>query len=387
MALGKESDKSLATAFHDLRELKVDVAYPFLLVLYHDYKNSVLSHEDFLRIIRLIESYVFRRAVCAIPTNSLNKTFATFYKAINKEKYLESVQAHLLELPSYRRFPNDEEFKRELKIRDLYNFRSRSYWLRRLENDKRRERVEEFTIEHIMPQNENLSAKWREELGSDWQRVHKELLHTLGNLTLTRYNSRYSDRSFAEKRDIEEGFKHSPLYLNIGLGQCEKWDEAAIHARADRLAELAVQVWGTAYLPEEVLAVWRAQPARLPRYNLNDYPFLQKGEHSRILFDYFCDAVMRIDAGITQEVLKRYIAFKAETNFVDVVPQKKQLHLTLNMPFPELIDPQRMARDVTGMARSGNGDVEIGFSDLTQLPYIMGLIRQAFEKQMESALV
>lgn len=120
---------------------------------------------------------------------------------------------------------------------------------------------------------------------------------------------------------------------------------------------------------------------------MNDYPFLQKGEHSRILFDYFCDAVMRIDAGITQEVLKRYIAFKAETNFVDVVPQKKQLHLTLNMPFPELIDPQRMARDVTGMARSGNGDVEIGFSDLTQLPYIMGLIRQAFEKQMESALV
>ncbi|MCV5179195.1 HNH endonuclease family protein, partial [Escherichia coli] len=126
---------------------------------------------------------------------------------------------------------------------DLYNFRSRSYWLRRLENDKRRERVEEFTIEHIMPQNENLSAKWREELGSDWQRVHKELLHTLGNLTLTRYNSRYSDRPFAEKRDIEDGFKHSPLYLNIGLGQCEKWDEAAIHARADRLAELAVQVW------------------------------------------------------------------------------------------------------------------------------------------------
>lgn len=104
-----------------------------------------------------------------------------------------------MNLPSYRRFPNDDEFKRELKVRDLYNFRSRSYWLRRLENDKRRERVEEFTIEHIMPQNENLSAKWREELGSDWQRIHKELLHTLGNLTLTRYNSRYSDRPFAEK--------------------------------------------------------------------------------------------------------------------------------------------------------------------------------------------
>ncbi len=310
MALGKESDKSLATAFQDLRELKVDVAYPFLLALYHDYKNGDLSHEDFLSIIRLIESYVFRRAVCAIPTNSLNKTFATFYKVINKEKYLESIQVHFTNLPSYRRFPNDDEFKRELKVRDLYNFRSRSYWLRRLENDKRRERVEEFTIEHIMPQNENLSAKWREELGSDWQRVHKELLHTLGNLTLTRYNSRYSDRPFAEKRDIEDGFKHSPLYLNIGLGQCEKWDEAAIRARADRLADLAVQVWQAPALPEEVLAVYRGQPENKTSYSLSDYPFLADGSHSRVLFDHLRDEVMRLDAGITQEVLKLYIAFR-----------------------------------------------------------------------------
>ena len=371
MALGKESDKSLATAFQDLRELKVDVAYPFLLALYHDYKNDDLSHEDFLSIIRLIESYVFRRAVCAIPTNSLNKTFATFYKVINKEKYLESIQVHFMNLPSYRRFPNDDEFKRELKIRDLYNFRSRSYWLRRLENDKRRERVEEFTIEHIMPQNENLSAKWREELGSDWQRVHKEL----GNLPLTRYNSRYSDRPFAEKRDIEDGFKHSPLYLNIGLGQCEKWDEAAIRARADRLADLAVQVWQAPSLPEEVLAVYRGQPEN------------KNSSHSRLLFDHLRDEVMRLDAGITQEVLKLYIAFKAETNFVDVVPQKSRLRLSLNMQFHELVDPKGIAKDVTNVGRWGNGDVEIGFSDLAQLPYIMGLIRQAFEKQMESALV
>ncbi len=387
MALGKESDKSLATAFQDLRELKVDVAYPFLLALYHDYKNGVLSHEDFLRIIRLIESYVFRRAVCAIPTNSLNKTFATFYKVINKEKYLESIQVHFMNLPSYRRFPNDDEFKRELKVRDLYNFRSRSYWLRRLENDKRRERVEEFTIEHIMPQNENLSAKWREELGSDWQRIHKELLHTLGNLTLTRYNSRYSDRPFAEKRDIEDGFKHSPLYLNIGLGQCEKWDEAAIRARADRLADLAVQVWQAPSLPEEVLAVYRGQPENKTSYSLSDYPFLADGSHSRVLFDHLRDEVMRLDAGITQEVLKLYIAFKAETNFVDVVPQKSRLRLSLNMQFHELVDPKGIAKDVTNVGCWGNGDVEIGFSDLAQLPYIMGLIRQAFEKQMESALV
>jgi uncharacterized protein with ParB-like and HNH nuclease domain len=123
MALGRETDKQLGIAFKDLRELKVDVAYPFMLELYHDYQHGTLSRENFYSAIRLIEAYVFRRAVCAIPTNSLNKTFATFHKTLQKNRYLESIKAHLLSLRSYRRFPNDEEFKRELAVRDLYNFR------------------------------------------------------------------------------------------------------------------------------------------------------------------------------------------------------------------------------------------------------------------------
>ena len=195
MALGAEDNPNLKLAFHDLRELKVDVAYPFLLELYHDYDNEVLDKLEFVEAIRLIEAYVFRRAICAIPTNSLNKTFATFTKALKKDRYLESVKAHFLTLPSYRRFPGDEEFKRDIQTRDLYNFRSKSYWLRRLENFERNERVsvEEYTIEHIMPQNEELSSSWRTALGPEWKRVHEEWLHTLGNLTLTGYNSEYGD--------------------------------------------------------------------------------------------------------------------------------------------------------------------------------------------------
>jgi len=191
MALGAEKDRNLKLAFHDLRELKVDVAYPFLLELYHDYAEDMLSKQDFEAAVRLVESYVFRRAICAIPTNSLNKTFATFTKFLKKDRYLESIQANLLLLPSYRRCPNDEEFKRELQVRDLYNFRSCSYWLRRLENHGRKERVDvdEYTIEHILPQNENLPKVWKEALGSEWERIRETRLHTLGNLTLTGYNS------------------------------------------------------------------------------------------------------------------------------------------------------------------------------------------------------
>ena len=133
MALAKEGDNELASAFRDLRELKVDVAFPFLLELYDDYARSRIPKKDFVQAVRLVEAYVFRRAVCAIPTNSLNKTFASFGRALEKDRHVQSIQEHLLTLPSYRRFPGDEEFRRKLSARDLYNFPRRSYWLRRLE--------------------------------------------------------------------------------------------------------------------------------------------------------------------------------------------------------------------------------------------------------------
>jgi uncharacterized protein with ParB-like and HNH nuclease domain/predicted transport protein len=384
MALDKDPDKELALAFRDLRELKVDVAFPFLLELYHDYAAGGLGKEDFARAVRLVEAYVFRRAVCAIPTNSLNKTFATFGRALRKDRYLESIQAHFLTLPSYRRFPNDEEFKRELSVRDLYNFPRRSYWLRRLENHGRKERVpvNEYTMEHILPQNENLSAKWRAALGPEWQRVQDTWLHTLGNLTLTGYNAEYSDRPFSDKRDMPGGFRESPLRLNEGLGALETWDEAAIQARARRLAELATKVWAPPALPPEVLKTYRPTIERAVGYTLADHPHLAKGSSMRPLFDALRKEILALDPCVTEEVLKLYVAYKAETNFVDVVPQKSRLRLSLNLPFHELHDSRGLAKDVTNLGRWGNGDVEVGLSMSDELPYVVGLVRQAFEKQM-----
>lgn len=385
MALGKETNKGLAEAFQDLREFKVDVSYPFLLELYPDYDKGILSPQDFLSALRLVEAYVFRRAVCSIPTNSLNKTFANFGRSLKKDRYLESIQAHLLSLPSYRRFPNDEEFKRDLKLRDLYNFPRRSYWLRRMENHGRKERVPvaDYSIEHIMPQNEDLSPAWQGVLGSEWKRVHETWLHTLGNLTLTGYNPEYSDRPFAKKRDIEGGFKNSPLKLNEGLGEVETWDEAAIQARANKLAELAVRIWVTPSLPADILAAYSQPIAQPPaEYSIEDHTHLASGSAMRPLFDAFRKEVMALDPVVAEEFLKLYVAYKAETNFVDVVPQAGALRLSLNMAFHEISDPRGMCKDVTNVGRWGNGDVEIKLSTREELPYVIGLVRQSFEKQM-----
>jgi len=385
MALGAEKDKALNQAFRDLRELKVDVAFPFLLELYADYDSGLLSRDDLFEAVRHVEAYVFRRAVCSIPTNSLNKTFATFGRSLKKDRYLESIKAHFIGMRSYRRFPSDDEFKREFKTRDLYHFPRRTYWLRRFENHGRREYVpvDEYTIEHIMPQNPDLSAEWKSELGPEWQRIQETWLHTLGNLTLTGYNSEYSDRPFAEKRDIPGGFRESPLRVNTGLGQQESWHEQAIMDRAERLASQALDVWPTPSLTEDILAQYHAPAAASATYSIDNHPHLKTGT-TKDIFDAFRREVMALDPCVSEEFLKLYVAYKAETNFVDVVPQASGLRLTLNMKFPEIADPRGLCTDVSNRGRWGNGDVEVRLTRLDDLPYVIGLVRQSLERQLGS---
>jgi len=383
ITLGKEQEARLAEPFRDIRELRADVCYPLLMEVYHDYSQGQVSQAEFVEVVLLVESYVFRRAVCDIPTNSLRQTFATFSRKLKKDRYVESVKAEFLKLPSYRRFPEDEEFKRQLKVRNLYAFNRRSYWLRRFENHGRKERVavQDYTIEHIMPRNEHLSPAWIEALGENWQQVHAQYLHTLGNLTLTGYNSEYSDRPFEEKRDMEGGFRYSPLKLNRGLAECESWNETTINERADRLAEQAMAIWGVPLLDDDLLAAYRAEGGIAEGYSIESHLHLQGGP-MRELFDALRKEVLALDDCVREEFLKLYVAYKAETNFLDIVPQASRLRLSLNMDFPELDDPRGVAKDVTGVGRWGNGNVEIGLDRVEEIPYTMGLIRQALERQL-----
>ena len=389
MTLRQEPDIELQSAFNDIKELRVDVAYPMLLEVYEDYASGVLAKNDFVQILRLVESYVFRRNICSIPTNSLNKTFATFMKSVDQMRYLESVKAQFILLPSYRRFPNDIEFRKELQTRDVYNIPRRSYWFKRIENYDRKEQVEvdQYTIEHIMPQNPNLSDEWKAELGLEWERIKETWLHTIGNLTLTGYNSEYSDKPFIVKRDMENGFRDSPIRFNQSLRNVETWDEQAIIGRAKQLSDLALTVWSSPKLAEDVLESYRPDSTEKSTNSIENFAYLSPGNSSfveevRNLFDVLRKEILAIDSVVVEEYLKLYIAYKAETNFVDVVPQAKRLRLSLNMPFAEINDPRNICKDITNLGRWGNGDVEVGFYDIKDLPYIMSLIRQSFERQM-----
>ena len=385
MVLGKEVDPELARAFVDLRDVEADVSYPLLLEVYGDYKKGLLEKNQLLQIIRFIESYIFRRSACEIPSNSMQKTFATFGRNFKKEKYFEGFCAQFLTLSSKTRFPTDLEFQQRLRTRDLYNFRRKNYYLRRFENFNRKELVpvNEYSIEHIMPQNDNLSHEWQVELGDDWKNVHETMLHTLGNLTLTGYNSEYSDSSFSNKRDMENGFAQSPLKLNDGLGQVARWDRQSIEARSMVLAQKALEIWSIPKVDEAVMLTYRRAAETRTNYTIENHPHLSVAGNTLDLFSRLRTEILAIDPIVTEEFLKYYVAYKAETNFVDIVPQARQLRLSLNIDFQDLIDPRGIVKDITDIGRWGNGNAEVRLSNLEDLPYVIDLIRQSFNAQME----
>jgi len=141
--------------------------------------------------------------------------------------------------------------------------------------------------------------------------------------------------------------------------------------------------YGAPDLSPEILAAYRPQAVAGASYSIEDHPHLLSAA-MRPLFEVFRKEVLALDPCVTQEFLKLYVAFKAETNFVDVVPQAKQFRLTLNMGFAEVSDPKGLCKDVSGLGRWGNGDVEVRLSRLTELPYVIGLVRQSLEKQLGS---
>lgn len=274
IAFKKEADKDLNKALSFLVDLEMDVVYPLLLELYSDYSDGVLSKQNFIPIIYLTESYICRRAVCGIPSNGFNKFFPSFTKKIDKKQYLKSVEEHFGSLTGNQKFPNDFEFKDSFITIDFYHFQKREYFLERLENFERKERVytHEYTTEHIMPQT--LDLEWERDLGENFQAIHDKYLHTIGNLTLTGYNEKYSNNSFQEKRDMEKGFKQSPLKLNQSLRDLEVFGEEQIKKRANDLADWALKIWTYPKLDAETLEKYKQKGKREKKaYDLSSYKF------------------------------------------------------------------------------------------------------------------
>ncbi len=245
-----EPDRDIRRQLEHINRLEINVSYPFLLQAYDDFSQEIIGKNEFIQVISLIESFVWRRFIAGVPTNALNKIFMRLYEDVNTSDYLNSLAKSLVKKKSSQRFPKDAEILATLKERDVYSVqsRNRTYLLERIENFQNNElvRIEDnpnITIEHIFPQNPE--QKWRREISEgEYQQLSEVYLHTLANLTLSGNNGSLGNKVFEYKRDLpEKGYKDSRLYLNRYLSELERWGVPELEMRFGILSQRFLEIW------------------------------------------------------------------------------------------------------------------------------------------------
>ncbi len=264
---GRTEDKALNACIHRLNRLETTITRPFFLEVFRMKKKGVLTLEHVREIFLFTENYLFRRNICDLPTNALNKIFLSLHREIvrydgTETDYVEKFKYALLSKTEKGRFPRDDEFEDAIGTKQIYlmNIKNKAYILERFENfgiaeDKDIYRhLDEgtYSIEHIMPQH--LTPQWIEELGDDYEDIHETWLHRLANLTLTAYNSKYSNNSFADKRDMDKGYRQSGLRMNTWIANQNQWTLSELETRSNIMASRALTIWPapkTSFVPTE----------------------------------------------------------------------------------------------------------------------------------------
>jgi uncharacterized protein with ParB-like and HNH nuclease domain/predicted transport protein len=392
-SLGQESNEKLKEVFRRLR-LMVEVASPVVLKLYDCYdRTKTLSLDEFIQAVELLESYVFRRSICDMQTRNLGQIFSSLAYRLKEETPLLSLKVALHRQGKKRRFPTDAEFREGLETRDVYDMRHCDYLLDRLENDSK-ERIDtsNFSIEHVMPQNENLRQEWQTMLGANWKALQETWLHRLGNVTLTGYNPEYSDLPFQKKKTLVDkqgkqvGFDFSPLRLNKFIRDQQMWTDTQMEQRGKDLAAKAVGIWPA--LAVDMAAVKAAEledlKAQAAKYSLDALEF---DAEARKLFDMLRPQVLAIGDDVVELCGAKSVTYRVYDFFVEVLPRKRHLLLVLNLDFEECNDPTQRAFDATEYAfitnASESGGTGFSLEDGLQIASAVSVIRQAYEKVAE----
>jgi uncharacterized protein with ParB-like and HNH nuclease domain len=244
--------KDVNDALEGLRRLKQSTVYLFLFSVFDDYEDKVIEKEELAKVLHMLLNYSIRRLICEISSNSLRGLYKTLYKRVfnkqeNKQHYYDAVVSFLTQLTSRDAIPSDDTFALALKEKNLYRKNALCKYLLVAVENQGKEKIDTTTlsIEHIMPQNKNLSKAWQNMLGDNWEQVHDRYLHTLGNLTLTGYNSELGDKPFDVKKNMLENPEH-PTHITILYNDVldkDTWNEDTIKDRADRLIKVILKLF------------------------------------------------------------------------------------------------------------------------------------------------
>ena len=325
----------LADAMGHMRSLNTTQGL-LIMRLYDFNERELLAQEEFIEAVRLVESYLLRRAVLGLQTRNYWSVFARVAHQLQADSVFESLQVELARLRGTNRFPSDEEFRRGLMEHDLYGLRVCKHLLDRLENEGQREPspVHNYSIEHIMPQGINESPEWQRMLGANWRECHETYLHRLGNLTLTAYNSSYSNRPFAEKKSIDGGFRHSAVRLNQDVRDETNWTTSQIEERSERLSKQALRIWTHHQADEDRIqeADVRELLERAAKQSVRD---LKMGRRVRELLEEILRATDDI-ADVIKVIERNSVCFYAPVFFAELMPMARCVRVILPMEFSEV---------------------------------------------------
>jgi uncharacterized protein with ParB-like and HNH nuclease domain/predicted transport protein len=386
-SLLREEDVELRAVFTNLRQL-TDAATPLVLSLYERYTDEKLTRDEFIDIISTMESYLFRRTVCDLPSQSLPQIVATLNNSLRDDQLVDSVKVMLHRFAKRRRFPSDVEFREALLSRDIYSMKSRRVLLDRLENDSK-EKIETsgFTIEHVLPQTKNLNAKWRAALGDNWQAEHEAYVHRLGNLTLTGYNEKYSDHWFGEKKAIDKGFDESPLRLNKFIREQTTWNTDLIQKRGQQMAEHASRLWGALVVNEEVVRQFELDEAIQVASEFAVEHVKGLGNDQRGLLELLGTRIKGLGEDVVELFSPKNVTYRVFDFFAQVIPRSQRLVVLLNVDFDEVNDGTAFCQDTSRKSFIANstekGGVLIRIDKEDDVDRAMPFVQLAYENNTD----
>ena len=387
---GSEADQKLAAGFKRLRTL-AEVVSPTVMRLYESYRphgkdeEPTLTLADFSTALAHLESYLLRRQVCGMQTRSLGNVFANLAQQISSDNPLETLEVSLARFKRNNRFPSNVEFREARVTHEIYGLRIQKFLLDSLENDSK-EMIDtsSFSIEHVMPQNENLRPEWKKMLGESWQEIHQTWLHRLGNLTLTGYNSEYSDISFEDKKKIKNGFGDSPLRLNRFIAEQSEWSEKQIRERGELLADKALKIWKPLKVDEKLVAKYALQERweKSQGYALSEV-FSKKNLE---ILDALKQRVMQMGTDISPIVSSKNLTFYTLSPFLQVVPRAGHLGVILTIEMddvdPELSDLVQTTNDWSYIRNGSLAGVYGWLYSESDIDHLMPAIQQAYEQAL-----
>lgn len=373
LTVGKTADRALNGCIYRLKRLETTVTRPFFLEVLKLQSIGELLLDNVVKAFLVTEDFLFRRTICDLPTNSLNKIFLLLHREIMRfdgtsQDYIEKMKYALLSKKEKARFPDDSEFAEGIMNKQIYlmNSKNKMYLLERFENYGTAEDKDvwkhfdcgDYSIEHIMPQH--LTPSWVKSLGEDYETIHENWLHRLANLTITAYNSKYSNNTFLEKRDMEHGFKDSGIRMNQRITGKDKWGLAELEERNEYMKNRALEIWTmpvTAFKPSE---------KQMDAYSLDD------------------------DINLSGRTITRFTYKNMEqpvTSWVDMYQKMlKILHsedksILLNLAYTndEDVDlSQHVSNDEKALVKSAEIDTNIYVLTNTSTQYKISLLRKFF---------